>query len=554
MQLQRCRQSDKEVNRVRIEYPPLDQLYYAFPRGGILAEGRQHRQGASSMEIGAYTTYMNLQGVRAVPFSTPELARIPNLIKIVYQVHLETFILLSTIGDIKRYETLGFWILSYQEELRHLALADNYVKSDLWPIHLEMMNDFRDKILNAVDAYLKMLVDKGDWSLDQWTFYLKDHEESASPFGDVGRWSQVLKEPELTKLSLDKTRKFAEMFSKSWKTYAGRPGQVRYYIDPRKAYPGVRARPADYTIIQQGDRTVDVLCQKWRDRKVGGIPGLSQLEAGVYKRKEKKEATKPLHDLIKEVVGCEVHFLADEAMDIYDFFNNQPVIHCYDLKTAEKQTGLGIEGIVPFCCDLGHPDFEGSLSAESYSGIGPTGPMNELEIAFLLRAAILQYNLHPKWLALYSDNFALDCELPKLVHWDEDDAFCGYLVKDKHFGPASLVTDNPKHRLVFKGNSQTQKQYRQYIMRPLQAVILNNVATWDSCERLIKYVLKTKEYAAAKEKDELWTSSWVGEYISEHPELVTGFMDTFPKETKYVKENFVVQESDPIAVSDLQVT
>lgn len=539
---------------MRLEYPPIDQLYYAYPRGGALAEGRQTRTGASSMDISSYTSYFSLTGVRAIPFSTPELSRIPNLYKIVYTVHLETFILLSTIGEVKRYETLGFWLLSYQEILRHLAMADNFIKSDVWPVHLTMIDEYRDKLIQAVDQYLKMLVDKGKWDLDQWTYYIKEHEESAAPFDEIQRWSQILKEPTLTRLSLDKTRKWVEMFASNWKTYVGKSGKAQYYIDPRLAYAGVRARPAEYTIIQQGDRTIDLLCSKWRDRKVGGIPGLSQLEAGVYKTKAKKEAVKPLHDLIKQVIGCEVHFLSEEAMELYNWINQQKKVYCYDLKTAEKQTGLGIESVLPFSCDLGHPDFDSKISGESYSGIGPTGPMNELEIAFILRAVQLLYGIKIGWVCLYSDNFCCDIELPKSPHYDADKTFCGYLPDSKHFGPASLVTDNPKHRRAFNGASQMQQQYRQYIMRPLQAVILNNIADWSSCERLIAYVLKWKEYQVEKEKNELWNSSWVGEFISQHPELLQTFVETFPKEAKYVRENFVIQETNPEEVTDLKVT
>lgn len=532
------------------DFPTLEQLYYSFPRGGALAEGRNHRQGASSMAISTYTRSWSLENLSINTIQRPEIAFMP-VQEYSYVIKAQTYCPLATLGDVLRYETLGFWILSFQEILRHLALATDYVKSEYWPDIKQVISDEEPNLINLIDNYLTGCVDKGHWDLDQWQYYVKEHEASASPFGD--KWGMILQEPEQMKLSLDKTRKWVENFSVHWLDYVTSGEKNYIYINPELCYPGVRARPADYTILSSGDKDVTVLCKKWRDRKVGGVPGLSQLEAGVYHRPEKKQILKPVYDWAAKTLGCDVHSLAMEAVELFKFLENEENVYCYDLKTAEKQTGLGIEQHLPFATDLGHPNFEGQLSGESYSGIGPTSLMNEMQIVCMLKAILVKHDITPKWIALFSDNFATDVALPKTSHYDEDERFCGFIPAKQGFGPVSLVTDNPKHRLAFKNNRQSQRQNRQYIMRPLLSVIMNNIARWTSCSDFLSYIIAQKSYLDEKDKNDLWIGSWFREMIEDKPELHAGIIDQFPKEVNYVKTWWNVQDTDPTYRSDLAV-
>lgn len=547
-----------------LEYPEIEQLYYNFPRGGALAEGRAHRSGQSDMEISTYTTYWRLDGYREVPIQVPEVP-FDTVLQCIFNIHFQTFCPLSTIGfpDILRFESLGGWRRSLQEIFRHLGMATTFTKSELWPIITQMIDENLDAMVKSVGEYLRRCLDLGHWDIDQWTFYVKDHEASASPFGE--KWSVILKDPLSMNITLDKTRKWVEKYVKKWTDYVTH-GNAYVYIDPKLAYAAVRSRPAEYTILNSDDFSADIVAKKWRDRKAGGIPGLSQIEAGVYKRKEKKQALEPLHLFIKTILkGTEVHFLSDEAMDLYIFLMQQSVVHCYDLKTAEKQTGLGVERRLPFACDLGHPQYNGLLAGESYSGIGPTGPMNELQIAFTLAAIRQVYGIVPKWVCIYSDNFCCDAELPKSPHYDEDRRFTGFIPDRKCFGPVSISTDNPKHRLNFTGGTQTQRQRRQYIMRPLLSIIMNNIADYKDCENFIVNVVKTKWYLEMKEREENWISSWIPEYlkydsansadINDRIKEVTGeLVKVHTKAVDYVKRWFLVQDRDATDVTDLEVT
>jgi len=261
--------------------------------------------------------------------------------------------------------------------------------------------------------------------------------------------------------------------------------------------------------------------------------------------------------MMSQLLGCEVHSLSLEGIELFKFLAEQDNVQCYDLKTAEKQTGLGVEKRIPFACDLGHPQVEGELSGESYSGIGPTSEMNELQICFTLLALKLLYKIDFPWLAIFSDNFATGVTLPKSNHYDEDERFCGFMPAAKHFGPVSLCTDNPKHRLAFNNEKQYQSQKWQYVMRPLLSVTMNGLVGWESCMKFLDFIIASEQYKEQKTAEDEWIGSWLNEYVLDpngsyrelHPQIV----ELFPQELAFVKRWWVTQDNDATFVSDLQV-
>jgi hypothetical protein len=289
--------------------------------------------------------------------------------------------------------------------------------------------------------------------------------------------------------------------------------------------------------------------RKWRDRKAGGIKGLGQLSYPIYKLPAKKKVEAHVYDWIAKILGCEVCSLNRDGIEAYQYVldNN---LNCYDVKTAEKQVGLCFSDF-PFVVDLGHPKFEAAVSSEMYSGISFTTLLNELFITVMLRAICDSLGIKISKLAIFSDNFAVDIELPPTPHYDKEPAFCGFLPASKRFGPPSLCTDNPKHRLNIKGGYMRQIQTQQYDMRPLLSVIMNNVRSYDSATNFLQWVIDKKVTAEFEilSKDNIIEAF----FEQKNLELHESFRDAFSAELAYVQSVFLVQSVNPDNPSNLRV-
>lgn len=538
------------VQTLDLTYPTLEQLYYLIPRDGALTEGRQHRAGCSSMKISSYTRTWRAYDLKQQPFQAPEIAT--PVMMMSFMIEGRTFIPLSTLGglkNIKRIETLGFWVNSFQEIQRHHAFADQFRQSELWSTITDVTKSLFAEIVELFDRYITFIVEKGDFSLEHWKYYVKEHESSASPFGP--KWAKILESPALLNLSLDRTTKWLRNFAQKWKSLIA-PENGFVYINPIFSYPGVRSRPGEVTIIHEDDYRFIALVRKWRDRKVGGIAGLSQLEFPIYGLPLKKEAIRPFVDWAKKILKCDIYNLDFNGPNVFKFLlEHKDEAKCHDLKMAEKQCGIILKRL-PFVTDLGLPTFPAELAGEMYSGIGPTPWINFIVNVIILHSLQVKYGVTFKWACIYSDNFAVDADIPKLIHYDDDETHCGFIPKEGKFGPPSLSTDNPTHRLGFISGQQYQAQQWQYIMRPLIAVIMNSLIKYDSCSRFLDYVTQAEFHT---EEAPFWSGDQLKEYIlGKNVEYHSQFMLKFPEEVEYVKRWFPVQETDASYATDLRVT
>ena len=224
-------------------------------------------------------------------------------------------------------------------------------------------------------------------------------------------------------------------------------------------------------------------------------------------------------------------------------------IYIYDMKTAEKQTGLMFENL-GFAVDLSDTRFNGDDAPEMYSGIGPTSQLNELMMMILLRSFMDEDDLDIKKIYIFSDNIATDVPLPEQLHFEEDDAFCGLRVKQRNFGPPSLMTDNPKHRLNYRNTRQTQVQRIQYVMRPFLSLVLNSIPAPDLCYRFIDYIVAK----GLAEGSDSYRKDHMKQAILDKDETVhNAIIDEFPEVLDYLKKWFYIQDRDAKFSTDLRV-
>lgn len=520
-------------------------MFVRTSQGGSLIEGREQRKGGSSMKIGTYCRDWDVSDYRETLIQVPELPM--PVTQISYRIHFKTFLPLSTLGEVKRYDTLGFWKLSFQECLRHLGLANTYTSSPLWKTMTDIVASEKESL---IDIWLQWMdkVLNSDTSLEQFIYYAKEHETSADPFG-LGKWKDLLESPGTLKLAHERTLQWMREFRAEFGNLCKGNNLM---IKAENCYPGVRARPPDYTVMTSGDFEGIVFAQKWRDRKVGGIKGLSQFGFPIYKNEAKKQADAIMHNYMKKILGIPVNSLSDLGPQIYKQMITDEKCYTYDLKTAEKQVGLLFKEF-PFNVDLGHPAFPAEAANEMYSGIATTTPCNELFQMVFIKAMQDEYDFTPTKYYCFSDNMAFDKEIPGQVHADEADTFCGLIVKERRFGPVSIVTDNPNHRLPFNSKVQRQTQRLQYVMRPFMAVALNSLDRPDTTEKFLDFVIKNKLLNDAEESEGARQDVIKDAILSQNVEVHQKVMDALPKTRQYVEQWFVTQDRDPDYVTDLRV-
>jgi len=526
------------------KYPSISSLYTNRPQGGKLIEGVGNREGISGMQIAAYTQQWSISNIT---WSTrPEPALQGREVKqLSYIINVKTFTPLDTLGEIKRYETVSSWQLREQEINRHHFKILGFMATPLWKAMTSLVESEFQNIAAAINAYLQEILARGDFSLEHFAYYVKQHERSSSPWGI--KWKQILENETQLKHIWENTNRFIKEYIQNYLKML-KPGQV-LMIKAEHLYPGMRARPADYQVLRESDHERTILCSKWRDRKVGGVMGLSQLTYPIYEHPSKKFALQHIQDYIAKLTGINTTSLTLSGPSVYkDVLTKK--LKPYDMPIAEAVTGEILKWF-GFAADLSDPADPAEVAAELYSGVGPTGEMNELCQAIGFRGMLDLYGVKPNTWDRFSDNAAIDIELPpECFFLDKADTFCGLLTQEGRFGPVSLCTDNIKHRIPLKGN-QTQVQYYQYIMRPLLAVITNavNPSAPNDCLEYIDFMVENTKNANIED----YRKDTMHEWLMENVKLHEPFIKKFPKSEDYVKHWFNVRYTNPETPTDLRI-
>lgn len=531
-----------------LEYPDVRRMVINQSEGGSNAEGRVNRTGLGSMKISSYTQNWEVSQFREVQIQVDEVPFPVSQLQ--YYIKVKTFIPLSLLGEVKRYDAISSWKNTLQENYRHLGLAKNFTATDEWKLMREIADSSFNIIQDGFQEWLDYLADSSDLSFEQFKYYAEEHESSADPFGE-GHWSDIVSNESRLREVWTATRNWIFSFRAAFKSLCNQnmPCMVR----AEHCYPGMRARPADYTVIEQKDYEALVLAQKWRDRKIGGLKGLSQLTFGIYDNPSHKVADEIIGKMMKRVSGLEPIQLSLVGPQLYlDLAKSD--CYLYDVKTCEKQAGLLLQHF-PFNVDLGDPRFPAEYAPEMYSGIGPTSPVNQVFGAVFIKAMREKHGFNPSKWYIYSDNHGFDKKLPENIHLEPADAFCGFQAKMQHFGPPSLCTDNPKHRLQLKTMKQRQAQFLQYVMRPFLAVTLNSIDHPSTCVRFLEWVVANKKNVLDEGRisegvrQDIIKDAILGKSFVEHQAI----LDKFSTTANWVRANFHTQSQNADFVSDLRV-
>jgi hypothetical protein len=526
-------------------------MYIGQSQAGSRLEGRKDKHTGNTMKPGALTKYAKIFGLRMNQKS--EDWSIFPLTEYQYMTEIKSFVPHSLFCNeegelqVKRLETLSFWHASYQEVIRHLGLAAKLTRSELYPEIKAIVDSYADDIKDAFVKYIHLICTEGDFSFEQFKYYVKEHEGSSAPWAGM-KWGDLLRRPSQLKVAYAECLKAVKQFEKDL------PKIMQFEKPLIKAdfvYAALRARPADYEIIDFNNDKILARCSKTRDRKAGGVLTLSQLEWPIYhkimiKRKIYQQA---FYDLVSKISGCELNAIIMTGANFYkDIIDVKP--YAYDLRNAEKLVGILLP-MLPIMVDLGDPHYPADIAGELYSGVGPTRPGSELVVALVIRF-LKERGITPTKLFLGGDNFGLDVDISTSdegfdILFTKEDSILGWLVNEQKFGPYSCITDNVKNRwnVPSKWSSLTSVQNYQFVMRPLQVVVNNDIMQSDSAVNLIKWVCERTDF----DQMDIYGKTQIYETIAESEILREAFYDRFSDELNFVKE-YVPTHTDEKRTTD----
>jgi hypothetical protein len=540
--------------------PTPKSMYIGTSEGGALIEGRKTMTGGSYMEPGAMTQYHELSN----PFiSKTQHKYMKELVQeITYTAKVRSFIPLSMLvdqvdedhffDDVNRIDAWCTWPLSYNEILRHNGRMEEIAATDYYEEVKSIVLTYKDDIIDLLKGYFDKIRNAGDFSLDQFRRYAKDHSASSSPF-DGYKWADLVASEKKLRIAWTYTTKFIQDYCKELDDILKHKKPL---IRAKYTYPALRHRKADEIKVLSLDAySFIVKMTTHLARKAGGVKGLSQVEYPIWKNKELKHEI--YGDIIKfiekVVVMSGVHNLIIEGASFYHNIlqHKGNALYCYDLSNSEKQVG-NLFDFLPLQGDLGHPEYDPKLAAETYSGIGPTTIPSLLGVAFHIRYYKDKYDLSPSFLGLHGDNFIIDVDLLELEEnlcFGEEERVLGFNPEKRKFWPISFMTDNPDHRVNIpkKWRLLRWTQGYQFGLRPLQLVVQQNIADSTSCERYLAWCVKHVPALDIYGKDSL------NDAIYKDEVLRNKFIDEFANERAWIDEFMALQWSDPDYISDMRL-
>ena len=544
---------------------PIKEMYLHRSASGALSEGRRGKHHGTTMLPSAMVKYCKMYNFKMNP-ATEKWAPGQLLTQYEYTIDIKTFLPLQALTKgtltrdnvnekFNRLETVSYWNASYQEILRHLHLGQQLTKMQIepgdttsrWDQVVKIALEFKEAIRETFTKYSQLLLQHGDYSMEQYEFYVKEHAKSASPFkrlnekGEVRgiKWRTILEDDDLLKTTYTVMLKIPQ-------EYADAQAYFRKHeyllIDIQHAYAALRARRAEYRILSMSSNSMVLLATKTRDRKAGGIEKLSQIEWPIYGKTEAKRKVYAIfYRLIEEISGCKINSITMLGAKFYSDIADRSDIFSYDLRNAEKQVAL-LFSFMHFNADLGSPKFPAQLAGELYSGVGPTRILNEIAVAIYVRLLIsLGYAISEIFIG--GDNFALtvyiDCEKDGFsLFFTNEERILGFQIASKSFGPPSLITDNTDNRvnLPKEFSTITWNQNYQHEGRILQYLVQNSLFKADSCYRYLKWVVAKK----LDDEIEIYDKLTMHEKITETETLYNSFLDEFSEELNYAKHYFLI--------------
>jgi hypothetical protein len=399
-----------------------------------------------------------------------------------------------------------------------------------------------------------MINSEGIFTIEQFYKYAKSHENSASPW-QGRKWHQIAENPRLLKeaftICSTWNRKYEDNLRQIFK-------HEKPLIKANFAYPALRARPADYEVIKADNEVILAHCKKTRDRKAGGVIGLSQIEWPIYHAVElKRKIYKETFDaLFEKIAGAKPISIIQSGAEFYQQLFLEDEINCYDLRNAEKQVGVQFS-FLPFNVDLGTPEYDAEIAGELYSGVGPTRPGSELYVACLTRTLNNRGEISVDKVYIGGDNYAfaphINCEEKGYdLFFTNESTILGANPLRKTFWPYSAMTDTVKNRQTIPKTWRrlTWIQHMQFDLRPVQVLVNNGILNRSSCVKMMDWIVEKK----LLEGFDIYSKDTINDAITSDEDIEDDFRDQFSEEVNFVHSTIPCHSDPGKQTTDARIT
>jgi hypothetical protein len=317
-----------------------------------------------------------------------------------------------------RYETVASWQRSVLEHKRQLYKLMAMSESGKQVIQeaTELWQEKKSELIDIFQSQLSFIESHGDWSLEQFEHYARQHKESGMGYKRL-TWSSILRDQdklvEAHKQYYNVVRNLIEVL-RDERYYDG-----EHSIHPMWTYPALRSRPGDIRDINVDDGTGSVVVTKCRDRAAGGVFGLSQLFWPIFRSDLKRDLAEMLISNIERQTNMKLITPEVYGVKAYlELFQEDPeVLAIFDTSLAERLEAQISD--LPTAANLSMQGFPKKLGFKKFSGISSTRTDQYITEPFLILAAVkLGFLSKANHYYFGGDNWACPTEepIPEEIH------------------------------------------------------------------------------------------------------------------------------------------
>jgi hypothetical protein len=286
-----------------------------------------------------------------------------------------------------RFETVASWqrsVLEHKRQLHKLVSLGTSCQ-DLINEARELWLEKKEELVNIFQAQLDFIEKHGDWSLEQFEHYARQHKKSGMGYKRL-TWASILKDNEnLVEAHKQYYHVVRELITvlRDDRYYDG-----EHSIHPQWTYPALRSRPGDIQDSNITDGTGEVTVTKYRDRAAGGVYGFSQLFWPIFRSDLKKELAEILISNVERIVNMKL--ITPEVFGVKAYlqlFSEDPNnLAIFDTSLAERLEAQISD--LPTAANLSMQGFPKKLGFKKFSGISSTRTDQYITEPFLILAAV----------------------------------------------------------------------------------------------------------------------------------------------------------------------
>lgn len=387
-----------------------------------------------------------------------------------------------------RLETIATWERSVTEIYRKVAKAVYWGQVN--PKFHKSLLKFGEYIWPSyryfLQGELKLILEQGDWGLEQFRTYALAHKKSSSGIHQL-KWSSILEKEEILRTIWSELN----LVIRSWIQYILNDANFDLLknssINPVYTYSALRSRPGAISELTPSEDGWAAIVTKYRDRSAGGILGLSQLNYPIWNSLTYDRIGERMESFLQQLTSLKYHLPTTTGVQHFiDFIKNKQLKDTFDGSAMECQTGLYLRSIFKVDHRIASITLQNE-GEEMLSGNPRTPEENEImsTIAFLAMQECFGLNFKGQEVYCHSDNFSTTFEVPlqEIDDWySASERYLGIKKNSEHpelsrIGGLRVTVDEKDKVLSVPNNQRALRIENRKIskLRFSQSALINNL-------------------------------------------------------------------------------